>query len=1160
MQKLGLKSSLLAAIFSFPLTSYALGLGEIEASSYLNQPLKAEIEVISARPGEIDDLLISLASRDAFEKAGLERPAGLSKLRFKVEKSEDGQTAKILVSTKTAVQEPFLSFLVEADWAKGRLLREFTILLDPLSFAQEAVKPAPQVAPEQAAFDEPESEESQSDFASSSTAEAKVVDESPQQAIAQPIAMPIEPSAEQNARYDSANSVVQDAASEDQVVVSKGDTLWGIAAQFKDQNHTMAQVMLAMQMMNPDAFYKDNINNLKVGAVLRVPDMDVMDRLSKQEAYAQVLDQNGLWDEYVARKSGSTSTAVADSSTGIKSNQQKADSQLSLLTPDEGDSDSASLQNNANSNNAGQIRKKLALAEEELEAARLENEDLKSRIELLEQQQEKFEELQKLVQIKDGNLAQLQQTVAEAETEVVEVTEDIISEEIVPDDLTATSDAQVTEEKPSEIMIEAAGELLAEEEVAEQAEAMDSADNILQQDASTEAETVLPTTEETVDIAEQDQIGPSEVETVPVPVIVTQEPESATEDGLMDMLPSMQKLLSDPVMLGGIGAILALLLGFVLLKRKKSDGSDEGITLEEPDNLIDDDATPIHIPSTTQFSDEDEDQVKTSIMDSEENLVETVVSEVDVEDEEDEFSKTAVISEDEMQQTTQVTEAVHLEQDDVLNEVDVYLAYGLYDNAEDLLTESLQNNPDRADYRAKLLDTHFATKNTDAFIKEAEILKSMGSAANRFWDRTQIMGFELAPENELFSGAKDSGVSVEDLEYAKPDSADFDISSDEDVNDFSNTDFDLSDDSFKTAEIDISDISDISISEFADTQDLDSLEDSLDLDFPDLEDESESKDLPEDIDSDELKLEDESDQDLNLNEELEVDEGELDISEEFEIDNELDDELESDQDALSFELPDALDLSSEEDSDSEIIELEPTVEAPPSLNEVPPMDEDGLELNIDGSDFDELDVDETPEVEEADLSSETLVVSPDEQEEKATIVEDAEQEELNAEIPFDDDLDFDMSDMEDASLQSGQFTPSDTLALSPVEQEEDDITEFKPADITGEFDAFIAEATDEVALAEVDAAAGLDKTGTFAPGDFNEDDVEDMITSVDDIEDIEDLMLPDDVDEVGTKLDLAKAFIDMGDAEGARSSLEEVLSEGTDEQKAEATALLDEIK
>jgi pilus assembly protein FimV len=92
---------------------------------------------------------------------------------------------------------------------------------------------------------------------------------------------------------------------------------------------------------------------------------------------------------------------------------------------------------------------------------------------------------------------------------------------------------------------------------------------------------------------------------------------------------------------------------------------------------------------------------------------------------------------------------------------------------------------------------------------------------------------------------------------------------------------------------------------------------------------------------------------------------------------------------------------------------------------------------------------------------------------------------------------------------------------------------------------------------DVNADDDAVRTGTFAPGDFEQPTA--AVGSVSDIDDIGDLMLPDDVDEVSTKLDLARAFIDMGDTEGARGSLEEVLSEGNEEQKAEATSLLEQI-
>jgi pilus assembly protein FimV len=108
----------------------------------------------------------------------------------------------------------------------------------------------------------------------------------------------------------------------------------------------------------------------------------------------------------------------------------------------------------------------------------------------------------------------------------------------------------------------------------------------------------------------------------------------------------------------------------------------------------------------------------------------------------------------------------------------------------------------------------------------------------------------------------------------------------------------------------------------------------------------------------------------------------------------------------------------------------------------------------------------------------------------------------------------------------------------------------EPTDIIESIDE-----ADDSAMMDVDIDEDDDvKTGTFAPGDFEE-----PTAAVDSLDDIDDLMLPDDVDEVSTKLDLARAFIDMGDNEGARGSLEEVIAEGNEDQKAEAKSLLDQI-
>jgi len=1139
VRKLGKIITLWTALLLYPLSSFALGLGEIEVSSFLNQPLKAEIEVISARQGEIDDLLVSLASRDAFRKAGLERPSDLSKLRFKVEKSEDGQTARILISTKTPVKEPFLNFLVEADWAKGRLLREFTVLLDPPYFTQQAEPAAPQVTPEQ-----PEAVSSQD------ISPAPIVDSTPPSAtaatqqdeqVSQPIALSEEPAqSEESIPFVDDSAYLEGDSTGNDIVVNKGDTLWGIAAQFKDDDHSMGQVMLAMQAMNPEAFGRDNINNLKVGAVLRAPDQGTLDQLSKQEAYVQVLEQNGLWDDYVARTTGSTTAgspeAVAE---GEQVADEAAEGQLSLLTPDEGDSSSASLQNDANSQDAGKIRKQLALAEEELEASKLENDDLKSRISDLEQQISKFEELQKLVQIEDDSLAQMQQDQAVEDT-IVEPVEEVMTGEVG--------------EQPTDVMIEAAETIMSEhteDQMAEEAPQTEEmaegmTDEMVAESGEVETDEMLSAEEVEAgadvgmdEMATQAQMDEEEQVTVPAPVIVTEAPVTVMDGGVLDMLPSMDTLLSDPIMLGGIGAILALLIGFLFLKRKKADKEDDsGITLEEADELKDEDATPIHMPTAEEAepaSEEDEESVDEDIVETEQHMADTLAVEPETtEDDEDDLNKTAVLSVEELPTSD---DAAASEQDDVLNEVDVYLAYGLYDNAEELLKESLQSSPDRADYRAKLLDTYFATKNADGFVNEAEALKSLGGAADRFWDRVQIMGYELAPNNELFADAKDSNISVEDLEYAKPDSADFDIGSEEDITDFSNTDFDLSDDS--------------DIYELTDTQVVPPGGDDLsktqadNVELPDLDDvaNDEQTALREEDVSDIVELPDE------------IGEFDLDLGAEGE---EVDAEEILDDDALNFDLPDNLDLSTA--ADDSLIPLDPTVEAP-DLKEVPPMDEaDVVALdfdtseavdNLDDLDVSEIDIDFPGDEDEAIAAVQEEESASKDQTVAMSSVEKAQQQvDPEGTMHVESALDMDMSDLENAELKTGSFQPSQDS------ESDDDITEFKPTEMTGEFTSFDPEA--DATTSEVDASAGLDKTGTYAPGDFD-DELDAAMDSFSNSDDIEDLMLPDDVDEVSTKLDLAKAFIDMGDAEGAKSSLEEVLSEGTQEQKAEATGLLSKI-
>ena len=170
--------------------------------------------------------------------------------------------------------------------------------------------------------------------------------------------------------------------------------------------------------------------------------------------------------------------------------------------------------------------------------------------------------------------------------------------------------------------------------------------------------------------------------------------------------------------------------------------------------------------------------------------------------------------------------------------------------------------------------------------------------------------------------------------------------------------------------------------------------------------------------------------------------------------------------------------------------------------------------------------------------------------------DDLDIDDIAMEFEADADDGFDLG-MEDTALADQPGPGTDDLVIDEDDDDDISIIDFGGDDFVEPTDLVesIADIDDDTVMMAVDVEENSEvKTGTFAPGDFDE-----PTQAVDSIDDIDDLMLPDDVDEVSTKLDLARAFIDMGDTEGARGSLEEVMQEGNDEQKSEAKALLDQL-
>jgi len=132
-------SLLLTAMVSAPLSAFGLGLGDIALDSSLNEPLNAIISIDAVQPGDLTNFKATVATGETFSRYGLDRPDFLNSLRFEI--TVERGRPELKVSSTRPITEPFVTFLVEANWDSGRLLREYTVLLDPPVFSPESVAP-----------------------------------------------------------------------------------------------------------------------------------------------------------------------------------------------------------------------------------------------------------------------------------------------------------------------------------------------------------------------------------------------------------------------------------------------------------------------------------------------------------------------------------------------------------------------------------------------------------------------------------------------------------------------------------------------------------------------------------------------------------------------------------------------------------------------------------------------------------------------------------------------------------------------------------------------------------------------------------------------------------------------------------------------------------
>lgn len=399
----------------------ALGLGGAKVNSNLNQPLVAEIDLVNTGALSESEILPGLATREEFLKAGIDRVYFLSDIRFEVKAGADGQP-KIVLTTRKPVREPFLNFLVEVIWPSGRLLREYALLIDPPVFAED--KPI-------AAAPASVSQEAPATAAQAPSSSAPVVRETGDRVNVQSSVAPAKGALAGNETYGP---------------TQRSDTLWEIATAVRpDKSVSPQQVMLAIQDLNPDAFIDNNINKLKAGQILRLPTKEQAQSRTGYEAINAVIEQNAALRK---PKTKTPTSAASKSSASAPKKAAASDDELKLVVPEKDSkaSDAASSDPSGSAASGTASAEELSLTLEQLDKAKLENDELSGKVNDLEEQ---LETLQRILTLKNDQLANLQSQMRASELESAEsaVEEDGIAQLEGESSMdTGSSDDAMTEE------------------------------------------------------------------------------------------------------------------------------------------------------------------------------------------------------------------------------------------------------------------------------------------------------------------------------------------------------------------------------------------------------------------------------------------------------------------------------------------------------------------------------------------------------------------------------------------------------------------------------------------------------------------------------------------------------------------------------------------
>ena len=1038
MNKKALSLAVCIAI-SYPGAGLALGLGEIESVSNLNQPFKAKIDLLSVGDTNVGSLKVKVASPSVFSRVGIDRPNFLNGLRFR-SSMENGKPV-ILVSSSQPIKEPFINFLLEVSWPKGQLLKEYTVLLDPPVLMQ----PGTSIASNTVGVRPDPSQRNQAQIQQQNSAQQSRQQQQRQRVIAQQQQTRAQQQRQrqlQQQRQQQANNDglrrpgppvgaaavprANNTGNESRTYrIRRGDTLYKVAKKLGYNGVRNEQMMMAIFEANPTAFRKRNINNLKSGVTVRRPSVNEAKRIPLRAARQDIRTQTSEWKRGKPVKSSvANNNKTPSGKVTAKGNPTTSQARIEVLGSTKGN-------NSANNGNlVGQaklddLNRQMTLASESLTARKRENNELKSRVSELEALLKKKN---RLITLKNEQLAELQVSLGKPPTAMGATDTDVVG---------------TINEQGGEIE-----KMLAQDgndgTIVRSQDPAASLDNDLTQNTDTEI------FQEPI----SDDITTAMGSSQPV----------EEEGGILD-------LLSSPLVMGlGGGSLLALIAGFLFLRRRNSsDEYDDYSPIDFED--------PSLAPGSSGFDDvagkvdpvSDADDPFAGLGGSS-SPVDNSGFDVDPMDEmiqeEAPDAKVNVASTPAAVSST----ADNVDDDDILQEADVYIVYGLHEQAEVELKRAIEKHPDNLEYRAKLLENYHASDNKEAFeVAATEFSKLNGPDKDALWEKISGWGGKMLPASPLFASPGVAAV--------------------------------INDTASKPTEIATDAISD-------------------------------SK---------------ESSGKLGIAAAAAAAGGVAITAGKAFADNakdKLEDTVSGAQDSAGSTIADVADSKGAEVLDFDDMDLDSLLSA-----------DDAKVAVSEATSIDAPKVDLDNGFEDADLDFAIQDMAKQDESSGAAIASTAA-----AETSDNNEMDFDFSEFE---IDGGE-TADKVTSLG----EEAGSNDFESLD---DFDFGLDEAeTSKDELSSTNLNLALDGSDTGVGKILPENSVykmsetkeskDDILGEMDD--DLSFLDLDNGADtglmeaQVSTKLDLARAYMDMGDVEGARSTLEEVMAEGNDDQKKEAKELL----